>query len=220
MEKIKIAIVEDIHKVALSIKERIELSMQFEVEFIAGNGEILFEKIAQGFSPMVVLMDINMPIMDGIEATKRLKAKSPEIKIVMCTVFDEDHYIFEAILAGADGYLQKDTPPAKLHESIVEVINGGAPMSPEIARKSLLLLRNGAKKPGKQTQSEDFGLTQRELEILECISEGLSYKLVAQRLFISEGTVRKHLQNIYSKLQVHNKIEALQVANKNDLFNR
>jgi DNA-binding NarL/FixJ family response regulator len=149
--------------------------------------------------------------MDGIEATKIINSRWPQIKIVMCTVFDDEDHIFQAILAGALGYMMKDESPANLFQAIDECLVGGAPMSPAIAKKSLDMLRRGA----PQTQSfdaEQYNLSKREIEILEQLSRGLTYNLIADNLFISSGTVRKHIENVYRKLQVNNKVEALKVA--------
>ena len=129
----------------------------------------------------------------------------------MSTVFDDEHYIFDAIMAGASGYLMKEEPPAKIHRSIYEALEGGAPMSPAIARKSLEIMRKG--KPSEEkTPSEDYNLTNRETEMLEHLAKGLSYEQIADNLFISYGTVRKHIENVYKKLKVHNKVEAVQKA--------
>jgi DNA-binding NarL/FixJ family response regulator len=165
--------------------------------------------------PDLVLMDINMPVLDGIEATKKIRHLFPSIKIVMLTIFDETEKIFDAILAGATGYLLKDEKPEKLLAAIEEAMDGGAPMSASIAMKSLQLIRG--KNEGPRDKKE-FNLSQRELEILELIAKGENYNQIAEKLFISPKTVRKHIENIYTKLQVHNKVEAIQVATRNKLL--
>ena len=163
----------------------------------------------------LVLMDIQMPVMDGIEATRILKERHPQVKVIMSTVFDDDENLFKAIMSGASGYLLKDEPPEMIHRSILMAMEGGAPMSAGIASKVLNLLRN---QPSFEEEQEEFGLTPRELEILEHLSKGLSYDQIAGNLFISSGTVRKHIENIYKKLQVHNKVEALRIATRNRLI--
>jgi len=160
-------------------------------------------------------MDIQMPIMDGIEATRELKQKYPHIKVIVSTVFDEENYIMEAIMAGANGYLLKDERPEKLIEAIREGMDGGAPMSSSVARKALNLIRYGVK--DEEASEVNFNLTKRETEILEQLATGLNYNQIAENLFISPGTVRKHIENIYQKLHVHNKVEAVQLAIKNRL---
>jgi DNA-binding NarL/FixJ family response regulator len=155
-----------------------------------------------------------MPVMDGIEATRRIHHLFPQVKIVMLTVFDDAEKIFEAILAGATGYLLKDEKLEKIIAALEEAMEGGAPMSPIIASKAMQLIRG---KIPQATQT-NFNLTEREIEILELISNGANYNQIAERTFISPKTVRKHIENIYKKLQVHNKVDAAKVAMKNKLF--
>lgn len=135
----------------------------------------------------------------------------------MLTVFDNDENIFNAIKAGADGYLLKEINAKDLHDGILETLNGGAAMNPSIAMKTLKLLRNPINIESEKDQ-DDIKLTTREVEVLEQLSKGLSYNLIAQNLILSSGTVRKHIENIYKKLQVHNKLEAVQKAKKNNLI--
>ena len=135
----------------------------------------------------------------------------------MLTVFDDDENIFNAIKAGANGYLLKEIDAENLHKSIIEVVNGGAPMTPSIALKTLNLLRNPLAIENKQ-QLEEIKLTTRETEILEHLSKGLNYNEIADNLIISPSTVRKHIENIYKKLQVRNKIEAVLMAQKHNLI--
>ena len=221
---IRIAIAEDISRIAQSLREKLELSDEFHVKLIANNGSELIRALGKDHNFDVILMDIQMPEMDGIEATEKVSVRWPHIKVVMSTVFDDENHIFDAILAGASGYLMKDEPPRKLHEAIHEVLDGGAPMSAGIARKALRMLRGAAlegpasSRPSDQTPTESFGITPRETEILEHLSTGLSYDQIAGNLFISSGTVRKHIENIYRKLQVSNKVEAVQKATKNRLI--
>ena len=215
----KILIAEDNSHLARTLINKLEL---FENIYIKGwepNGRALLEHLEQDHIVDIVLMDINMPVMDGIECTRKLKVLYPNIKVVMSTVFDEEQYILQAILAGANGYLLKDERPQKLYDSIVEVLRGGAPMSPAIARKALQLIRFPPPLNSLTAKdSVDFNLTKREIEILEQLSGGLNYSQIADNLIISTGTVRKHIENIYKKLQVHNKVEAVQVALKNRLI--
>jgi DNA-binding NarL/FixJ family response regulator len=135
----------------------------------------------------------------------------------MLTVFDNDENIFNAIKAGADGYLLKEVNPKDLHQGILETLNGGATMTPSIALKTLKLFRNPIAFDTKINQ-EEISLTPREIEVLEQLSKGLKYDSIAENLFLSKGTIRKHVENIYSKLQVHNKLEAIQKAKINNLI--
>ncbi|MBK9013092.1 MAG: response regulator transcription factor [Saprospiraceae bacterium] len=206
-------ITEDLARLAKMLRENLELSPDFKVTGVAVNGQDLLLQLATLPSlPDIVLMDIQMPVMDGIAATAAVKARHPQIKIVMATVFDDEENIFNAILAGADGYLLKDEPPQVLHRALLEVMEGGAPMSPAIARKALSLLRKNPVQPVPSEATHD--LSDREIEILEQLSKGLRYEQVGQNLHISTGTVRKHIENIYRKLQVHNKLEAVEAARK------
>lgn len=159
--------------------------------------------------PDVLLMDIDMPHLTGIEAVKLIKPKFPRVNILMLTVFDDDERVFEAIKSGATGYLLKKTPPARILEALREIYEGGAPMSPSIARKVILNLHTAP------VHVEEIArLTARELEILQCLSEGKSSKMIADTCFISVDTVRTHIKRIYEKLQVHSATEAIAKYNK------
>ena len=158
--------------------------------------------------PDVVLMDIDMPGMSGIEGVARLKKAHPKVEALMLTVFDDDDRVFQAVCAGASGYLLKKTPPARILEALREVTEGGAPMSPVIARTVLQLF------PGKPAERDaDLDkLTAREMEVLKTLSRGFSYKMVAAELSISIETVRTYVKRIYEKLQVHSVSEAIAKA--------
>jgi DNA-binding NarL/FixJ family response regulator len=158
--------------------------------------------------PDVVLMDINMPNVDGIEGLRLLKQAFPDLKVIMQTIFEDEDKILEAISAGADGYILKQKSPMKLLEGITDVMEGGAPMTPIVARKVLQLFSNGRKAPS----GEDVGLTPREREILGLLVEGHSYKMIAAECHISYSTVNKHVSHIYEKLQVHSVAAAVSKA--------
>lgn len=163
--------------------------------------------------PNVVLMDIGLPGMSGIEGVKAIQARFPEIEILMLTIYEDDDKVFQSLYAGASGYLLKKTPPAKILEAISEIHSGGAPMSAKIARKVMDVFH-------KKTPADDEAdqLSTREKEILQLLVEGLSHKAIAERLFISPHTVRTHLKNIYEKLHVHSRSEAAVKAVKHRLF--
>jgi DNA-binding NarL/FixJ family response regulator len=206
---ISIAIAEDNRRICEMLRNKIAVYPDFKVTMVAENGSELLKQLHKNHHIHVIIMDVNMPVMDGIEATRQVSQRWPGIKVIICSVLDDEENIFAAVLAGACGYLVKDESHEAIRAAILEAIDGGAPMSPAIARKTLALIRNS--KP-RTANEEDFGLTKREIEILEHLSKGLSYDQIADNLFISSGTVRKHIENIYRKLQVNNKMEAVQKA--------
>ena len=213
----KIAIIDDNSFLISSIKEKLSFFEEIQIKFTATDGKDLLQKLEENHKVDLLLMDIEMPSLNGIEATKIVKQKYPQIKIVMLTVFDNDENIFNAIKAGADGYLLKDVNPHVLFNGIVETINGGAAMNPSIALKTLKLLRNPVDF-NSDVEKEKIELTSREVEVLEQLAQGLSYTIIAENLFLSPSTVRKHIENIYTKLQVHSKLEAVQKAKRNNLI--
>lgn len=213
----KIAIIDDNSFLISSIKEKLSFFEEIQIKFSACDGLDLMKKLEVNHNVDVILMDIEMPNLNGIEATKLVKQKYPQIKIIMLTVFDNDENIFNAIKAGADGYLLKDVNPHVLFNGIVETMNGGAAMNPSIALKTLKLLRNPVDF-NSDVEKEKIELTPREIEVLEQLAQGLSYTIIAENLFLSPSTVRKHIENIYTKLQVHSKLEAVQKAKRNNLI--
>lgn len=162
--------------------------------------------------PDLIIMDIDMPGIGGIEGVRRIRNTNPDIKVIMYTVFYDDERIFECICAGADGYLLKNTSPVKLIQSLYEMMDGGAPMSPLIAQKVFQFFRKKTEPSGTA-----FGLSGREKEILEFLVQGNSYKMIASLCNISLDTVRKHLKNIYHKLHVQCGTEAVMMAIKHKI---
>ncbi len=216
---IKIAVAEDNAFLARSIQDKLALFPDdLKFKFHGFNGKEIIEKLSENPAIDVVLMDIQMPQMDGIEATQLIRDKFPQIKIIMLTVLDDEETIFKAILAGANGYLLKDENPKIIHESIVSIMEGGAPMSAGIALKTLKLLRNPIQPNQEISSIEKPELSSREIEVLTQLSKGFEYKQIAENLYISPATVRKHIENIYTKLQVHNKIEAVNLAQKHRII--
>ncbi|WP_228238433.1 response regulator [Allomuricauda sp. M10] len=218
MKKIKLAIVDDNTFLARAIHEKLSDFKDIDTKYMVYNGSELLGKLEKSHNLDLVLMDIEMPILDGIETVNILKQKYPHIKVIMLTVFDNDENIFNAIRAGADGYLLKEIDADKLYAAIIETMQGGAAMSPSIAVKTLKLLRYPEKQEFINVQQDTVELTSREQEVLEQLSEGLSYTVIANNLFLSPSTVRKHIENIYKKLQVHNKLEAVQKARRQSLI--
>ncbi len=216
--KIKVAIAEDNDFLADSIKEKLELFPdEIEFKFRGKNGNDFFQKLNNNHNIDIVLMDIEMPEMDGIITTELVRERYPNIKTIILTVFDDEENIFNAIKAGAMGYLLKDEKPDSILNGIKMVLNGGAPMSPTIAAKSLEILRN----PNRiisTNEKEDFSLSKREIEVLDQLSQGLDYNEISENLFISPSTVRKHIENIYRKLQVNNKMKAVKKALKHNVI--
>lgn len=214
---IKIAIAEDNKIIAQSLAERLNnFSSEIKILFIAKNGNDLLSKLKLYRDIDLILMDIEMPEMDGIQATFQVKTLYPNIKILILTVFDDDDKIFKAIQNGASGYLLKEESPETIVNSIKILMEGGATMSPSIAAKTLNLLSRSELIPDKsniKNQSmNDYDLSEREIEVLKKLKLGKDYKEIANELFISPSTVRKHIENIYLKLQVHNKMQAVQKA--------
>ena len=191
------------------LRESLELLLGTETGFtIAGafSDCTLVSSQMEMLHPDLVIMDIDMPGMSGIEGVRRIKTAFPEIKVIMYTVFDDDNRIFDCICNGADGYLLKNTSPLKIIQALEDLVAGGVPMSPFVAQKVFQYFRTS--KEG----SEAFNLTPRETEILELLVRGNSYKMIADKSTISIDTVKKHLQNIYHKLHVNCGTEAVAIA--------
>jgi len=215
--KLKIAIVDDNSFLINAVREKLSFFEDIIVKHTSFNGSELLVKLEDNHNVDLILMDIEMPVLNGIETTQVVKQKYPQIKIIMLTAFDNDEHIFNAIKAGADGYLLKEINPKDLYNGIQETLNGGAAMNPSIALKTLKLLRNPISIQNKSDQ-EEISLSPREVEVLEQLSKGLSYTAIASNLFLSPSTVRKHIENIYKKLQVHSKIEAVQKAKNHNII--
>jgi DNA-binding NarL/FixJ family response regulator len=162
------------------------------------------EALRKMMAPDVVLLDINLPGMSGIEGVEHIKKRFPDTKIIMLTVFEDNKNIFHAILAGADGYLLKKTPPVRILQSIEDVVAGGAPMTPVVARQALTIFKEYAPKG-----TSEHVLTDREQEILLLIVKGIATKAIATKLSISHATVRNHIRHIYEKLHVHSKSQVV-----------
>lgn len=214
---IKILVVEDNFFLQKTLEEKLSYFPEIVIKDTAENGEEALAILEKNHVVDLIIMDIEMPVMNGIKATEIIKSKYPQIKIVMITVFDNDYNIFNAIKAGADGYLLKEANAEKIYEAICETMAGGSVMSPSIAMKTLKLLKNPILFENSDAR-ELVELSTREIEVLEQLSKGLKNKEIANNLFISFSTVKKHVENIYRKLQAHNRIELIQKAKQNKLL--
>lgn len=208
---VKVIIIEDLRDVREGLAVLINGSSGFRCIASYRTMEDALRSI-NGNLPDVVLTDIGLPGMSGVDGIRILKERHPELPAIALTIYDDDERIFDALCAGASGYLLKNTPPVRLLESLKEVAVGGAPMSPEVARRVINLFREF--RPPDRSPSH---LTQQETELLKLIVDGHSYKTAAAKLEISTSTVSFHLQNIYNKLQVHSKTEAVAKALRDKL---
>lgn len=199
--RIKVAIVEDDPEIRMNLSLIINGTDDLICENNFESAE-LFLKAVEGVSPDVVLMDIQLPKMNGIEAVRELKSRHRHIEVLMLTVHQNDKLVFDSLCAGASGYLVKNTPPSKIVDAIQEAMRGGAPMSSQVARMVV----------GSFRQKQDNLLTQRERDVLEQLCEGKSYRSIGDTLFISQDTVRSHIKSIYKKLEVNSKSEAVAKA--------
>ena len=208
MEKIRVVIVEDLEEVIEGLTAFIKKdeALQLISAFRTAEAATLELPILK---PDIVVVDINLPGMSGIECVRRVKKLVPEMQFMMFTVYENNDQVFDALKAGASGYILKKTAPAQIMESIKELHAGGSPMSAAIARKLVTVF---SEQNNQAPTRNDAALTPREREVLELIAKGLLYKEIADQLGISFNTVRQHLGTIYEKLHVHNKTEAINVV--------
>src|SRR6478609_9549543 len=205
--KKRVMIVEDDQEIRNSFTLIVNSSQKFTVVNAYGNSEDAIDNLHRD-KPEIVLMDIELPVMNGIQATKIIKDKAPHVDIVMVSVYEDSELVFEALKAGASGYITKSANYLELLTALEEIMKGGAPMSSRIAR---MVIDNFHVNPNSP-------LTKRETEILQLISEGKTYTQISEELFISKETAKTHIKNIYSKLQVNSKSEAIAKANHDKLI--
>jgi DNA-binding NarL/FixJ family response regulator len=203
---ITLCIVEDLDEVREGLKQFISLNPEFNVLNTFSTAEEALTEIPR-LKPEIVIMDISLPGMNGIECIRQVKDKSPSTQFMMFTVYENDEKVFEALKAGASGYLLKNTGLVQIIEALKELHNGGSPMSANIARK-LVSVFHGKE---KETAAIEV-LSKRENDILQLLSKGLLYKEISEQLAISTSTVRQHIHHIYEKLHVQNRTEALNKA--------
>jgi len=206
-DAIKVAIVEDVADIRESLQTLIAATPGFSCTGAYANAEVAITSIPCNI-PDVVLMDINLPGMSGVEAVRQLKESLPCINFLMCTVFKDDENIFQSLRAGAGGYILKSSSSAKILEAIQELLEGGAPMSATIAKQVI----DSFYKIPKEVVTKHAELTPREHEVLQLLSRGLLCKEVASRLELSVQTIRNHCANIYEKLRVNTKLEAINIV--------
>ena len=213
INKTDVIIIEDNEDLRDSLKEAINESSNINCNNSFSSGEAALEFIEKKeLVPDIILLDIGLPGMNGIELIPELKKLSPSTKIIIITVHDDDENVFNAICAGASGYLLKDLSSEKIISSINDVMNGGAPMNSHIAKKVLNMFRD------QNLKSGGYDLSEREKEILSLLVEGLSKKQIAEKIFLSHHTVDSHLRNIYAKLEVHSRSSAISKAIREKLL--
>jgi|SRR5262245_35209876 len=211
LNPVKVAIIEDLREVREGLTMLINGTPGYRCSGSFRTMEEALSRLDRAL-PDIVLTDIGLPGMSGIEGIRLLRERYPELPLVALTVYDDEEEVFNALCAGASGYLLKNTPPARLLESLKEVLQGGAPMSPEVARRVIRIFRDI-----RPPERAKYHLTPQESELLKMLVEGHNYKTAAFELEISTHTVSFHVQNIYQKLQVHSKSEAVAKALRNRL---
>ncbi|MBP1995015.1 response regulator transcription factor [Paenibacillus eucommiae] len=235
LEEIKLLLVDDQDLIRESLHIVLDMDPEIKVVGLAENGRVALE-LCETQQPHVVLMDIHMPIMDGVEATREIKSRWPHIRVIILTTFQEINYVVDALGAGAEGYLLKAIHPKDLAAGIKWVSRGGTLIPQDIAKMLVEQLRGDAAKnataiadngpaskpkssPASDTgRSEAYGLSDREQQVLQSISDGLSNKEIAEKLFLSEGTVKNYISNIYSKLDVRDRVQASKKAHDEGMF--
>ncbi|WP_428662719.1 response regulator transcription factor [Runella sp.] len=206
---IRVTIFEDYHDMREILATLVESSEDFMLTGAYPNAiDVL--NVVRKQQPDVVLMDIQMPGLSGIEATRLIKNRYPQVQVLVQTMFDDNERVFAALCMGASGYILKSTPADKILEAIADTYNGGSPMSPHIARKVLTMFAE--QQVSFSPKNEYYTLSEREKEILSYLTKGMSYKMIADACGISYGTVNSHLKKIYEKLHVHSATEAVQKA--------
>ena len=206
---IRVAVVEDQRQIREGLGALIDFAPGFTCSARFGSFEEALPRLGPQLAD-VVLVDLGLPGMSGLEGIRRVKQRHPELTLVVLSVYDDDDRIFEALCGGASGYLLKNTPPEQLLAGLREAVQGGAPMSPQVARRVISELRD--LRPAGRADPADAGLTAHELRLLQLLVEGHNYKTAARELGVSINTVSFHIKHVYEKLQVHSKSEAVAKA--------
>jgi len=225
MKDVKLLLVDDQDLIRESLHIVLDMDPEIEVVGLAENGRMAVE-LCEAHQPNVVLMDIHMPEMDGVEATKQIKKRWPHIHVIILTTFQEIHYVVDALGSGAEGYLLKAIHPKDLAAGIKWVNRGGTLIPQDIAKMLVNQLQSSEPRSGEAAgagisggEGDDaarggaaYGLSERELQVLHCISDGLNNREIAEKLFLSEGTVKNYISSIYSKMDVRDRIQATKKA--------
>ena len=214
MSAIKVIVCDDQEIVRQGLSTILNAAAKIEVIDTATDGEDLLGKIDQHV-PDLILMDLKMPVMDGVQATRQVRQRYPEVKVLVLTTYDDEEWILAAMHAGADGYLLKDTPSEKLRGAICDTVEGKMHLDPSVAGKVVQHLG----KPNYMTAQAEFSLTEREEDILELMAQGLSNADIARTLFLSEGTVRNYTSHLFTKLGVNDRTQAVIAALRYGLVN-
>lgn len=201
----RLLLVDDQRLMREGLRTLLELEQDFEIVGEAGDGQTALEAYAQ-LKPDVVLMDVRMPVLTGVEATRRLREKYPGARIIILTTFDDDANVFEGLRAGALGYLLKDVSGAELAQAVRTVMQGGALLEPSVARRVFAEFARLA--PAAQPAPLDEPLSERELDVLRLVAEGLSNKEIGQRLSLAEGTVKNYVTNVLQKIKARDRTQA------------
>ena len=201
--KIKVAIVEDDPEMREGLETIVHSHQELDCIASFSSGEEAVNSMPE-YAPDIVLMDIHLPGISGIECVRKLKPVLSSSQFMMCTVYEDNENVFDSLCAGATGYLLKNSPPGKITSAIIDLYHGGSPMSSTIARKVILRFQ-----PATKQNTDIEHLTKREREMLDLLAKGYRYKEIAEQLFISFETVRTHIHNVYEKLHVQSRIEAL-----------
>ncbi|KWX73294.1 response regulator receiver protein [Paenibacillus riograndensis] len=212
MKEIRVLIAEDQEIIRKSLRIVLGLAPDIEIVGTAENGKDAVNQV-NALKPNLVLMDIHMPVMDGVEATVAIKAKWPEVKVIILTTFQDVQYVVGALNGGAEGYILKAIDPMDLAAAIRLVHRGETMITQEVA-KALFARSLGS----ANLKESEYGLTERELQVLKYISDGMANRSIAERMYLSEGTVKNFISNIYSKLNVHNRASAMKKASDEGLF--
>lgn len=206
MDPIKVSVIEDIPELRNGLVSLLQWDDRFEAVSAHNDAESGIDHIV-ALQPDIVVMDINLPGMNGIDCVRKIKRECPATQFIMFTIYEDDEHLFNALEAGASGYILKKASQQKILDSLEELYNGGAPMSTSIARKVINRFKETARK-------EPLNITDREKEILTLLSKGLLYKEIAEQLHITTGTVKQHIHKIYEKIHVQNRTEAINKFNR------
>ena len=220
MQSISLAIVEDQELIRKSLKIVLGMEPDFRVTWLAENGSKAIE-LCKSEPPDVILMDIKMPIMDGVEATRRIKEEWPAVKVIILTTFEEVELVLDALHSGAEGYLLKAMDPKDLASGIRHVHRGETLIPQHMAKEIFargMRLETGTPNTASTQKPDDYGLSERELQVLKALSDGLSNREIGTKLFISEGTVRNYISSVYAKMDVRNRAEAARKAMESHWF--